>query len=171
MYTPFDEVRIMSGYHNQIKDYIERYKREVRNDGLLDPHDVAGWAFKNGLHKPNAKTIIDVIAADVAQVFREEYRVDRKGRRYRAKHAATTKFGNKTLSLWADLDDPNAPHEHFVKSFAQRRQQIVGDCFQLKTDADVYNDTRKPDEPVQPVLDFTYDVEEMQCRTSGKDAA
>jgi hypothetical protein len=60
------------------------------------------------------------------------------------------------------LDDPNAPHEHFVASFAQRRQQIVGDCFQLKTDADVYNEHRRPAEPVQIVLDFSRDVEELQ---------
>ena len=59
------------------------------------------------------------------------------------------------------MDDPTAPHEHFVKSFAQRRSQIVGDCCQLKTDADVYNDTRKPSDPVQVVLDFTLDVEEL----------
>lgn len=160
----------MSGYSNAVKDYIERYKREVSNDGLLDPHDLAGWAYKKGLHKPNVKTIIDIIAADIAQVFREEYRTDRFGRRYRAKHAANTKIGNKTLSLWGDLDDPNAPHDHFVRSFAQRRSQIVGDCCQLKTDVDVYNDTRRPNEPVQVVLDFTLDVEEMQPKPQ-KDAA
>lgn len=161
----------MSGYHNAVRDYIERYKREVRHDGLLDTHEVAGWAYSKGLHKPSAKAIIDILAAEIAQVLREEYRVDRKGRRYRAKHAAKTKVGNKTLSLWADLDDPNAPHEHFVRSFGQRRQQIVGDCFQLRTDADVYNDARKPAEPVNIVLDFTLDVEEMQQRVSGKDIA
>jgi hypothetical protein len=121
---------------------------------------MTGWAYKNGLHKPSDKTIIDVIAADIAQVFREEYRTDRLGGRYRAKHAAMTKTGSKTLSLWGDIDDPNAPHEHFVRSFGQRRQQIVGDCFQLKTDADVYNDVRKPEHPIQIVLDFTLDVEE-----------
>lgn len=152
----------MSAYSDQIKSYIERYKAEVSNDGLIDPHDLAGWAFKNGLHKPNVKTIIDSIAADIAQVFREEYRTDASGRRYRAKHATTRKFGHRTLSLWGDIDDPNAPHEHFVKSFGQRRQQIVGDCYQLKTDADVYNDHRKPAEPIQIVLDFTLDVEELQ---------
>lgn len=161
----------MSGYTNAVKDYVERYKREVRDDGLLDAHDVAGWALKKGLHKPNVKTIIDIIAADIAQVFREEYRTDRQGRRYRAKHAATTKIGNKTMSLWGDLDDPAAPHSHFVKSFGQRRQQIVGDCFQLKTDADVYNDVRKPVESIQIVLDFSLDVEEMQHRPVAKKAA
>jgi hypothetical protein len=152
----------MSAYSNQIKTYIDRYKKEVNNDGLIDAHDLAMWAYENGLHKPNVKTIIDAIAADIAQVFREEYRTDRVGRRYRAKHAATTKSGNKTLSLWGDIDDPNAPHEHFVKSFGQRRQQIVGDCYQLKTDADHYNDARKPNEAIQIVLDFTLDVEELQ---------
>lgn len=160
----------MSAYSDQVKSYIERYKREVGSNGLIDPHDLAGWAYKNGLHKPNVKTIIDVIAADIAQVFREEYRTD-GNRRYRAKHAATTKYGSKTLSLWGDLDDPNAPHEHFVKSFGQRRQQIVGDCFQLKTDSDVYNDHRKPEVPVQIVLDFTLDVEELQHSAARRNAA
>ncbi len=152
----------MSAYTNQVKDYVERYKTETGNDGLLDPHEVAAWALHNGLHKPNPKTIIDAIAADIAQVWREEYRTDKHGRRYRAKHAATHKKGNKTLSLWADLDDPEAPHNHFVRSFAQRRQQIVGDCLQLKTDVDVYNDKREPDEPIQVPLDFTLDVAELQ---------
>lgn len=152
----------MSAYSNAVKDYIERYQIEVGSDGLIDTHDLAAWAYNNGLHKPNIKTVIDAIASDIAQVFREEYRTDRLGRRYRAKHATTKKEGNKTLSLWGDMDDPNAPHEHFVRSFGQRRQQVVGDCFQLKTDVDVYNDSRAPAEPVQVVLDFTLDVEELQ---------
>ncbi|CUR74776.1 hypothetical protein ACLQ9J_08375 [Bordetella hinzii] len=161
----------MSAYSNAVKEYIERYQREKGDEsGLLDAHELAAWAYKNGLHKPNAKTIIDAIAADIAQVFREEYRTDRHGRRYRAKHATTKKEGNKTLSLWADLDDPNAPHEHFQRSFAQRRLQIVGDCFQLKTDVDVYNDQRQPEKPIQVVLDFSDDVEELQLRNNKRAA-
>ena len=154
----------MSGYSNAVKDYVERYQRENGDDALMDPHAIAEWALGRGLHKPNPKTIIDAIAADIAQVFREEYRVDRYGRRYRAMHATTERRGNKTLSLWGDMDDPNAPHSHFVKSFAQRRNQIVGDCLQLKTDVDVYNDKRQLVEPVQIPLDFTLDVEELQQR-------
>ncbi len=152
----------MSGYSNAIKDYIERYKAEKGSDGLLDPHAIAEWAYKHGLHKPSVTTIIDVIASDISQVFREEYRVDRLGRRYRAKHATTQKTGTRTLALWADMDDPNAPNAHFVKAFAQRRQQIVGDCVQLATDVDVYNEKRSPVEPIQIPLDFTLDVMELQ---------
>lgn len=152
----------MSTYTNKLKEFIERYKAETGKDGLFDLHEVAAWALNNGLYKPSQKTIIDMVAADIAQVCREEYRTDKYGRRYRAKHAATHKKGNRTMSLWGDLDDPEAPHAHFVRSFAQRRQQIVGDCLQLKTDVDVYNDKREPDQPVQIPLDFTLDVAEMQ---------
>jgi hypothetical protein len=152
----------MSAYSNSVKAYIERYRREVRDEGLIDPHELAEWAYEKGLHKPPTRRIIDTIAADVAQHFREQYRTDGSGRRYRAKHAATVKSGNKTLSLWGDIDDPTAPHEHFVRSFGQRRQQIVGDCFQLKTDADHYNEARTPTEPIQVELNFSLDVEELQ---------
>lgn len=152
----------MSAYSNAVRNYVERYHAEIGSDGLIDAHAVAEWAYQRGLHKPNVQTIIDAIASDIAQVFREEYRVDSLGRRYRAKHAATEKRGNRTLSLWADLDDPNAPHTHFVKSFAQRRQQIVGDCVQLATDVDVYNEKRNPLVPIQIPLDFTLDVMELR---------
>ncbi|WP_347989818.1 hypothetical protein [Methylomonas sp. AM2-LC] len=152
----------MTAYSNAVRDYIELYKKEVGDNPLIDPQELAAWAYHKGLHKPNTKTIIDLIAKDISQVFREEYRTDKNGQRYRAKHAVTSRKDNKTLSIWADMDDPNAPHEHFQKSFAQRRSQIVGDCFQLKTDADVYNENIKPNDPIQIVLDFTFDVEELQ---------
>lgn len=161
----------MTAYSSQVRSYLERYKKEVGDDGLVDPHLVAAWAYKNGLHKPNTKTIIDAIASDIAQVFREEYRTDKNGQRYRAKHAVRSKKGGKTLSLWADIDDEQAPRDHFVRSFAQRRQQIVGDCYQLKTDVDVYNAKDSSQEPIQIHLDFTYDVEELQLPYKGNAAA
>lgn len=36
-----------------------------------------------------------------------------------------------------------APHDHMEKAFAQRREQVVGDLVQLKTDVDVYNDMKR----------------------------
>src|SRR3546814_18428973 len=97
----------MSGDSTSVKDYVERYKAEVGSDGLLDPHAVAEWAYSQGLHKPSLSTVIDAIATDIAQVFREEYRVDGAGRLYRAKHAAMESRGNKRLALWADNDGPD----------------------------------------------------------------
>lgn len=152
----------MSSYSNVIRDYVERYKKEKDINGVIDPHEIAAWAYREGLMKPNIKTIVDVIAADIAQVFREEYRVDKFGRKYRAMHAAKQRVGNKQISLWADMDDSNVPRDHFIKSFAQRRQQVVGDCFQLKTDVDVYNDKNQASESIPLILDFTEDVAELQ---------
>lgn len=161
----------MTAYSNQIKEYISRFKDEVRSDGLIDPQELAAWAYNKGLHKPNLSTVIDLIAADIAQVFREEYRTDKFGRSYRAKHAVKTKVGNRSQSLWGDMDDENAPREHFIKSFADRRRQIVGDCVQLKTDVDVYND-KKPEMPqIQIPLDFTNDVVELQLLNQPRKAA
>jgi hypothetical protein len=64
------------------------------------------------------------------------------------------------------------------KAFAQRREQIVGDCVQLRTDVGVYNDMNRGKQPsIQLVLDFTADVEErrmledFQHRSSDAEAA
>jgi hypothetical protein len=69
------------------------------------------------------------------------------------------------------MDDEKAPRDHFVRSFAQRRQQIVGDCYQLKTDVDVYNSKSPEKQPIQVPLDFTLDVEELQLPLKAKKAA
>jgi hypothetical protein len=53
-----------------------------------------------------------------------------------------------------------AERPHMEKAFTQRREQIVGNCCQLRTDIEVYNDVNKGQPPIPLVLDFTYDVEE-----------
>jgi hypothetical protein len=159
----------MTPYSSAIREYVAQY-RELHPTGLIDSHEIAAWAYERGLHKPNLAKVIDLIAADIAQVFREEYRTDPKGRSYRAKHAVTERVKGKTNTLWADIDDPNAPHGHFVKSFANRRRQIVGDCLQLRTDVDVYNDKNPAQVMIQIPLDFTNDVAELQLLDSPKAA-
>jgi hypothetical protein len=50
------------------------------------------------------------------------------------------------------------------RAFAQRREQIVSDCVQLKTNVDAYNDMSG--EPgIQMVLDFSEDVAERQAQS------
>jgi hypothetical protein len=69
----------------------------------------------------------------------------------------------------------HVPHDHMQKAFAQRREQIIGDNLQLKTDVDVYNDKYRGKNPeIQLVLDYTDDIaerEEMQRMRNRKDAA
>ena len=95
--------------------------------------------------------------------MRDEYITDTQGRRVRAKHAAAITEGGEQFMLWADIR--TAPHKHMAIAFQQRRHQIVGDCRQLKVDVDSYNQNRTPDQPIQMIFDFTYDLEELALAT------
>jgi hypothetical protein len=101
----------------------------------------------------------DVLAAEMATALREEMQTDHKGRRFRVNHAVRVTKGGVQYTFWAAMG--YAPHDHMEKAFAQRREQIIGDCIQLRTDVDVYNDMNKGgQEEIQLVLDFTDDVAE-----------
>lgn len=151
----------MSARKNALNDIVEQYKKAKGiTNGIIDNHDLAGWALDQRLYKPNKQDEIKLAAEAFSRFFREEMRTDQKGKRYRAKHAVKQSQNGKNTTLWADLDDPNVPVEHFEKAFSQRRQQIVGDCFQLKTDVDVCNDKKGSQIPLS--LNFEDDVAEAE---------
>jgi hypothetical protein len=112
----------------------------------------------------------DALADDLARALREEFDTDTLGRRFRKNHAVRVTKGGVQHTFWAIMGF--APHEHMQMAFAQRREQIIGDCAQLKTDVDVYNDMNKDKPPVQLVLDFTDDVAEREAwRGDDREAA
>jgi hypothetical protein len=84
-----------------------------------------------------------------------------QGRRVRTKHVATYERGGKQFALWADRRI--ATLEHMERSFQQRRQGIAGDCRQLKTDVDSYNENQNKEEAIQFILDFTDDMAEYEA--------
>ncbi len=158
----------MATYSQQLQRVFAKFETTV-SDNPSSLHDVCEWGFANGYLKPRPADVISQFAKDMAEALRQEYRTDRKGRRYRTKHAVRmTKNGHQT-SLWADLD--KAPYSHMQKAFSQRRRQIVGDCHQLRLDVDHYNDTSLSDKPIQLVLDFTDDVEELLMLEGIEEAA
>lgn len=102
----------------------------------------------------------DKLAGDMSKALREEYRKDKYGRKYRVNHAVRVTKAGVQCTLWGGMD--HSPRSFMVKSYGQRRNQIVGDCLQLKTDVDVFNDKHPQEDPIQIVLNFTDDVEEIQ---------
>jgi hypothetical protein len=145
--------------------------KQYQRDNSADPadrRDVGAWAIKQKLWEPRPSDIYARFAADMADALREEYRTDRAGRRYRAKHAVRQTVDGKQTSFWADID--LAPRAHMEKAFGQRRRQVVGDCHQLRLDVDHYNSVHEESAPYNLVLDFTDDVEEMLV-ASGIDQA
>ena len=122
---------------------------------------VYAWAVSKGILKLPQLDALDVGAEQMAQALRAELKTDATGRRYRVNHAVRATKGGVQHTFWGVLGF--AGHEHMEKAFGQRREQIIGDCSQLKTDVDVYNDLNKGQRSeFQLVLDFSEDVAERE---------
>jgi hypothetical protein len=133
----------------------------------------ATWAVEDGLLNLPEIDPLDVLADQMSQALREEYKTDERGRRYRVNHAVRVTRGGVQHTFWGVMG--HAPHDHMEKAFAQRRELIIGDNLQLKTDIDVYNDAFRGKNPaIQLVLNYTEDIaerEELQRMRNKRDAA
>ena len=123
--------------------------------------EMARWAIERGLWKPQGSLLVTQLAAELAEAMRDEHIIDPQGRSVRAKHAVRRERDGKQLSMWADIR--TAPREYMAVAFAQRRRQIVGDCRQLETDVESFNENRCPNDPIQMSFDFTMDLLEMKA--------
>ena len=158
----------MSTKKDQSAEIIDRYLDEVNGEPVcLD--EVADWALRQGLYQPEFKDLRRMCRDALAEGARSQKRFDGK-RWYRAKHSVRTNIGGVQLSLWADIDK-NASHGFMEKSIGLRRRSIVDDCFQMKMDADHFNEANPKFEPIQPVLDFSEDVAEREAASKSNDDA
>ena len=147
------------------QEALRRLEKEYRKiNSVVGPVDlkvVAAWAISAGKWKPHAKDLVKQCAKEIAGALRNDYFTDPKGRRVRAKHPVKDRRGGTNYSFWDDIR--TASRTHMERSFQQRREQIVGDCRQLKTDVDSYNDAHEDETDIQLVLDFTWDVAELEA--------
>lgn len=139
---------------------IVRLYQEEHGPAAFQARDVAAWAIRKRLWQEKPDAMVNRCAEELSRAMREEYITDKKGRRVRAKHAVTFSRDGKQLTLWEDMR--TASRRHMDLAFRQRRHQILGDCRQLKSDVDSYNEGLNPGEPIQIVFDFGLDLEEME---------
>lgn len=146
----------------QLQEAFRAYERE--HDHLpASATDVVKWAIDQELlAPPQPKDPTEILAGQLSRALRQEYATDAHGRRYRKNHAVTLTKDGVQYTIWAILD--YAEHSHMEMAFSQRREQIVSDCLQLKTDVDVYNGFHPEQEPIQLVIDFTDDVAEREVQ-------
>ena len=142
-------------YNEQLLRLVNKY---IESGGTwpATTRELATWALRNKLWAPQKSEVLNIFAEQLARAMREEYILDPQGRKVRAKHAARI----KQAVLWDDIR--TASREHMQIAFQQRRQQIVGDCHQLKLDLDSYNENENDDLPIQMVFDFTIDLIELE---------
>jgi len=159
----------MATKKEQAADIFDRYLDEV-NPEPVSLDEVADWALMMGLFVPGPQDVRKLCRIAIAEGARAQKRFDGK-RWYRAKHAVKTNIGGVQLSLWADIDK-NASRSFMEKSIAQRRRNVVDDCFQMKMDVDHFNETILDKKPIQLILDITDDVAEREAALEYKhDAA
>ena len=146
-----------NNYNAQLQRIVQRYLASggewpVENTART----IAEWAYSQGQWQPK-QSPVDQLAADLAKAMREETFTDPQGRPVRAKHAVRGKQG----VLWDDIR--TAPAEHMHTALQQRRRGIVGDCRQLKNDADSFNQNYNTGQQILLSLDFTEDVAELEA--------
>jgi hypothetical protein len=146
------EERLQQIWHNYDNDHKHK---------PTSAREAVEWAIAEGILNLPEVDPVDILAGQMAQALRDEYKTDDKGRRYRVNHAARVTKGGVQYTFWGVMGF--ASHEHMERAFAWRREQIVGDNLQLKTDVDVYNEMVKGKHPpIQIVMDYTEDVAERQ---------
>jgi len=122
--------------------------------------EVVEWAVDKGLIPLPEINPMDVLAGEMSRALREESATDEKGRRYRVNQAIRVSKNGVQHTMWGIAGFVDASHS--ITSFAQRREQIIGDCHQLKIDVDVHNDRHPANEQYCLDLDFTQDVAERE---------
>lgn len=145
----------------QLQAAWHRYEK-IRKHMPTGTKEACRWAVLEGIIELPDVDPYDVLASQMASALREETATNEKGQRYRVNHAVRITKNGIQQTMWAEMG--YAPHAHMEKAFAQRREQIIGDCLQLKVDVDTYNRLKPGEYPnVQLVLDFTEDVAEREA--------
>lgn len=149
----------MATYNAQLQRAWHEYER-THGAVPATTREAVQWGVRNGLIELPETDPFAKLAEDMAKALREEYATDAKGRRYRVNHAVRVTKAGVQYTFWAMLKD--APREHMQKAFIQRREQIVGDCVQLATDVEVYNEMKSGEPPIPMLFDFRDDVAERR---------
>lgn len=151
------------------KKQMRRIAREFEQQtGKLEytTKEVARWAIENGKWRAQDTVLIKRCADDLADALREQYMTDPQGRRPRVKHALTEKKGKSQYTLWVDIRRATPSQIHLA--LQQRRRQVVGECKQIKTDLDSYNQNYNTGEQIDIVFDFTDDLRELDSKVTVK---
>ena len=149
----------MATKSEQLQDIVRDYQK-AGEKWPATMREVAAWAIASNRWAPQPAAVVNQCAEQLSRALRDEWVTDAQGRHVRTKHAATYTDGKEQYVLWDDIR--TASVGHMQRAFQQRRHQILGDCKQLKTDVDSFNDNRNPQTAIQIVFDFTADLQEAE---------
>jgi hypothetical protein len=146
-------------FNEQLQQIVEEYRAAGR-PWPASAEEIAEWAVAHDRYQLTRGLAVNQCKERIAKAMRLEHVVDTKGRSVRKYYAARMRTADgRQKMLWADW---NAPPTFMSIAVANRRNQILGECKQLKTDVDSYNERKQPDRPLQVSFNFTNDLEELE---------
>jgi hypothetical protein len=155
-------------YKQQMLDLYDEFC-EATGKRTATTREMARWAIVNDKWQRHEEAALNQCAQDFAEALREHFEEDPSGRRVRMNHAARVNQKGKLVTLWGDMR--KAAHSFIETAFRQRRNQIIGDCYQLKQDVDSYNEFYNKGVAIQLPLDFGPDVAEQEHIAKSKKQA
>lgn len=139
-----------------------RYWQEQTGHDEIDLNEVADMALRMGWEAPPPLTPKERLAKQFKEATRQDIRQDRKtGRAYRGYHAVPKHAVDGQLTFsYVDIDNPRTKPENFRKACVTRREQSVGDMYQLFLDQTHWNDTRPTEQKIEILpADLGFDIE------------
>jgi hypothetical protein len=155
------------------KEALQQLVKAYRDAGRpwpVDMSSVAFWAIRNGKWRQRPVDIVQSLSRDLSKAMRDEMFTDPQGRRVRKNHAhresVTSPDGEVSQRvLWLNIEE--ATPEQMHGSLQHRRNLVLADCHQLKTDTDSYNQNRNAGgTPIQLSFDFSEDLAELDEPTT-----
>jgi hypothetical protein len=119
---------------------------------------IAEWAVANDRYKLTRGMAVSQCAERISRAMGLEHVRDKKGRSIRKYYAARVREDGQLVMKW---DDWNTERPFMEMAAANRRNQVLGQCWQLKQDVDSYNERRCPEQPIQMDFNFNVDLEEL----------
>jgi hypothetical protein len=148
----------MANLNEQLLRIVEDY-RAAGQPWPATREQVAEWAVANEKYQLTRGMAVRQCAERIAKAMRLEHVKDPKGRSVRKYYSARILEDGQLKMKWDDWD---AERPFMEVSTANRRNQILGECRQLKSDVDSYNERRCPENPLQTDFNFNVDLEELE---------
>lgn len=147
----------MATLNEQLLHIVDDYRAEG-NPWPPTRSQIAEWAVANEKYQLTRGLAVAQCAERIARAMGMEHVKDRRGRSVRKYYAARLRENGQLVIRW---DDWNAERPFMEVATANRRNQILGECKQLKDDVDSYNERRCPEQPIQVEFNFNVDLEEL----------
>lgn len=147
----------MATFNEQLIQIVEDY-RAAGMPWPASKTELGEWAVANDRYQLTRGMAVAQASERIGRAMGLEHVRDRKGRSVRKYYAARLRENGQLVMKW---DDWNAPRPFMEVAAANRRNQILGECKQLKTDMDSYSERLCPDKPIQIDFNFNVDLEEL----------